>query len=344
MKKLFSLFVVAALVFSFIALQAVADVGQLGAAQNPNAEITQDFYTIKNLADGDAIGYSDGLFDIRTANHQYFYIVKVGDYYKFRDMTKRAITAQWDGIKDNVTLVPDITAPNQLWKIDQSPHGFYIQYVPTKQFIAEDGGKMVFSNVPSEFSIIKRVAYTGKTFTYYSMVDNAWAARAYSDRTMAGAGCGPTSLAMIINYYSKEMVTPLTVADISVANNLDILASPKTDMPKLAPLIAEKFGVNYKQITKSSIISELKSGNTVLIMTTTNKAIHYTLGRGHYLVLRGLDKNGWIIVNDPLAVHSYHTQADSSVENYWCGFNYVAPEDALLANVKESYSFWNKEY
>ncbi len=342
MKKLIGSFLFTAVLYMFIVNQAVPESPKFETKLNTEISITDDFYMIKNAADDDIVGYSKGSFDIRKSNRQFFHISKVGDSYRIRNMANEALTAQWDGSIDHVILWPDVSAPNQLWKINKTPNGFSIQYGPSGQFVAEEDGKMILSNIPSEFLLIERVPYLDKPFKYYSMADSAWAYRKYSYKTMSAAGCGPASLAMIINYYSKETVTPLTVADISVANNLDIMASPRTDMPKLAPMIAETFGVNYKVISRSDVVPELKNGNTVLLGTLTNKAINYTLGQGHFLVLRGLDRNGWIIVNDPLAAHSYHTKADSSVENYSYSFNYVAPADAVLAKGTEYYSFWSK--
>lgn len=346
MKRLISSFIFTAVLFLLIVPQLLPNgtkiLTSLSQVSAPEANIENDYYMIKSTADGDIVGYANGSFDIRKNNRQFFYISKVGDSYKITSMGNEALTAQWDGSKDQVILWSDISAPNQVWKIRTSPAGFYIQYGPSKQFIAEEEGKILLTDTPFEFELVKRVPYSAKSFTYYSMVDTAWADRKYSYATMRSTGCGPASLAMIINYYSKDTVTPLTVADISVANSLDIQASPRTDMPKLVPLIAETFDVNFKIIGKADVVSELKNGNTVLLGTLRNSAINYTLGQGHFLVLRGLDKNGWIIVNDPLAVHTYHTKADPSVENYNFSFNYVAPADAVLAKANEFYSFWSK--
>ncbi len=342
MKKLISSFLFTAVLLVLAMQQLVPGPENMGTLLEKEAVVPDGIYMIQNSGDKDIIGYANGAFDIRKNNRQFFNVNKSEAGYKITDMAQNAMTAQWDGVRDRVILWADISAPNQMWRIYQSENGYRIQYSGSKQFLTEENGQMHLSAAPSEFAFIQQVDYAGKPFTYYSMVDGAWADRKYSYRTMSVAGCGPTSLAMIINYYSQQTVTPLTVADISVGNQLDILASPRTDMPKLVPLIAEQFGVSYKVIGKADVVSELKNGNTVLLGTLKNPAINYTLGQGHFLVLRGLDKNGWIIVNDPLAVHTYHTKADPTVENYNFSFNYVAPADAVLAKGTEYYSFWSK--
>lgn len=342
MKKLIVPFISILVLLLLVMSQLVPGPIGLDSLLDTEADVPEDDYMIQNLEDQDIVGHLNGAFDIRKNNRQFFRITKTTTGYKLTNMAQEAITAQWDGNQDRVILWSDISAPNQMWRIYTSDKGYRIGYAGSKQYLAEENGKMVLSDKPSDFNFIKRVAYAGKPFTYYSMVDKAWANRKYSYKNMSVAGCGPTSLAMIINYYSQQQVTPLSVADISVAKGLDILASPRTDMPQLVPVIAERFGVNYKVIGKADVVSELKNGNTVLMGTLKNPAINYTLGQGHFLVLRGLDKNGWIIVNDPLAVHTYHTKADPTVENYNYSFNYVAPVDAVLAKANEFYSFWSK--
>jgi len=306
------------------------------------ANLSSDFYQIISAESGKQIGYKKGAFDIIDVNNQYFYINLDLEKYKLETMYGDALTAEWYKTHDIVKIAPDKNLYNQLWDIYEFEDGYYIRYGSSTQFLSLVDNKMILSYTPHKFYINKRIQYNEKEFVRYAQDYPEWKYRKYSYKTMNYTGCGPTALAMVTNYYSNQTVTPLTVADISVANNLDIIPNPRTDMPKLAPMIADKFGLNMKFIEKYDVMSELKNGNMVIVQTALNPLINYTNGVGHYLVLKGLDKNGWIIVSDPLKGHSYHTKPDASIQDFDKIHTYVAPESAVLAKVRESYSFWKK--
>ena len=59
------------------------------------------------------------------------------------------------------------------------------------------------------------------------------------------------------NYYSNELIT-LKIQLIFQENKLDILASPRTNMPELLEIVSQKYKVNYQTITKDDIIPELE--------------------------------------------------------------------------------------
>lgn len=176
-------------------------------------------------------------------------------------------------------------------------------------------------------------------FQYYSQLDSRWAEIKYSWAKAKNAGCGPTSLAMILNYYSNELITPKDTVNISKENKLDLLAPPRTNMPELLKIVSQKYKVNYKTITKDDIMPELEKGRTVMVGTHKNPLINYK-NKGHYIVLRGLDKNGNIIVNDPYANNTYDKPADSSVEGYKNRYVYVTTPEHLYPELFEIYSFW----
>ncbi|MGB3367074.1 MAG: C39 family peptidase [Acidaminobacteraceae bacterium] len=306
------------------------------------ANLTSDYYQIISAESGKQIGYKKGSFDIIDVNNQYIYINHDLEKYKLGTTYGDTLTAEWYKTHDIVKIAPDKNLYNQMWNIYEFEDGYYIRYSLSTQFLSLVDNKMVLSYKPHKFYINKRNSYNEKEFVRYAMDYPAWKYRKYSYKTMNYTGCGPTALAMVINYYSNQTVTPLTVADISVANNLDIIPNPRTDMAKLAPMISEKYKVNMKFIEKEDVMSELKNGNMVIIQTALNPLIKYTNGVGHYLVLKGIDKNGWIIVSDPLKGHSYHTKPDASIQDFDKIHTYIAPESDVLAKVRESYSFWKK--
>lgn len=114
-------------------------------------------------------------------------------------------------------------------------------------------------------------------------------------RTVASSGCGPTSMSMIIAYLTGNTTqTPYTLFKqvlefrgyYGAGVNHDALSH-----------LAEEYGIHSKWISNDAeqIIHALAEGKPVIAHMGPGI---FTKG-GHYLVLRGLTKEGLIVVNDP---------------------------------------------
>lgn len=145
-------------------------------------------------------------------------------------------------------------------------------------------------------------------FVLYYQFDDRWATHPYGDRTIRAAGCGPTSLAMIVATFKDKSVTPITTADWAAENNHDIPGSGGsrwslfTEGPAHWGLKSEEiFASPSKTSNPSSADMDaatqvLKNGG--LVIASGTGAVPFT-SEGHILVIRGIDENGRVLVGDP---------------------------------------------
>ena len=115
----------------------------------------------------------------------------------------------------------------------------------------------------------------------------------YSQGTIATSGCGPTSLAMVLTYLLGEEVSPVETA---AKGNGRYTCSKGTTWNYFGDM-ASQYGVECTQMsmTANNLVSSLKNGKTVILSMGPG---HFTKA-GHFIVARGLDENGRVIVADP---------------------------------------------
>ncbi len=130
---------------------------------------------------------------------------------------------------------------------------------------------------------------------FYSQNDSRWSNKMIGNKTMADAGCGPTSAAMAISQLTGKMVTPEIVA----ALGRDELPGYSTF--SLFPELADKLNMNYSEATSnysSFIKNNLKQGIPVIVSgKSTTKNSPYTKD-GHIIMLSRIDGDK-VFVQDP---------------------------------------------
>jgi hypothetical protein len=129
----------------------------------------------------------------------------------------------------------------------------------------------------------------------------------YSQGTIATSGCGPTALAMVLTYLTGDEITPVETAALG---NGTYTCSEGTYWSYFGDISA-KYGVSCTQesVTKENIINDLSSGKTLIMSMgpgTFTKS-------GHFIVLRGIDSDGKIIVADPNSEERSNQTYDVSV-------------------------------
>jgi len=147
-------------------------------------------------------------------------------------------------------------------------------------------------------------SYEGITFTdgntavvYYNQLDERWANIMYgTSSTIGEAGCGPTSMAMVISTFTGEAHDPVELAQWSAANGHR--CEGNGSYHSLIPQSAIAYGLTVEGAGKDDgqkIVDALTSGKLVVAIMAKG---HFTTS-GHFIVLRGVTSEGKILVADP---------------------------------------------
>ena len=140
-----------------------------------------------------------------------------------------------------------------------------------------------------------------------------YAATAWGDSNIAVSGCGPTSLAMIMSYFTGDTITP---PDILAACGGAFYVSGLGAAHEIFPWAANYYGVSYKRVgagSKAEVDAALESGKPVIAREHPGSVFSQ---KGHFIVLRGITEDGMYLVNDPAAHHPINTEFSwSQVDN-----------------------------
>ena len=135
----------------------------------------------------------------------------------------------------------------------------------------------------------------GAKIPLYLQTDKRWSNKSYGTSTIGVAGCGITSVAMVVSGLTEKTVTPPEVANWATKSGYFINGVGSSW--DLMPGAGKKWGLKVEQINKNNpkkIIAELSKGNPIIV----------SMGRGnftrsgHIMVLRGI-KNGKVLISDP---------------------------------------------
>lgn len=127
-------------------------------------------------------------------------------------------------------------------------------------------------------------------FVYFNQTDSAWNENGYQ---IASAGCGPTSMAVVISSLTDAWVTPV---DATVWAYEHGYYSTSGSAHALIPAMADAYGLNCKGAGTdyASIKKALKNGKPVVALMGPG----YFTRKGHFMVLIGIDKNDNVTVAD----------------------------------------------
>ncbi len=145
---------------------------------------------------------------------------------------------------------------------------------------------------------------------YYNQTDRRWGADYYGSSSIAGSGCGPTSLAMVVSGLTGRKITPDMVAGWSVANGHR--AEGAGSYWSLMTAGGNYYGLSVEAVSRKdpdSIVKALSEGNPIIVSMGKG---HFTNG-GHFIVLRGITENGKILIHDPSSVNRSNKEWDLSI-------------------------------
>lgn len=146
---------------------------------------------------------------------------------------------------------------------------------------------------------------------YYNQLDERWSHQMYGkSSTIGAAGCGPTSLAIAVSTLTGKNVDPPAVCAWSVANGHR--CEGNGSYHSLIPEGAKHYGLKVEKLGRSSareLEKHLSSGHLVIAIMAKG---HFT-SSGHFIVLRGVTKNGKVLVADPASYKRSGQEWDMSI-------------------------------
>jgi hypothetical protein len=132
---------------------------------------------------------------------------------------------------------------------------------------------------------------------YYNQLDVRWKDLLYGvTSTIGEAGCGPTSLAIVVSSLTNQMIDPVQMCQWSYDNGY--LCEGSGSYHSLIPEGGRHFGLTVEGCTidePQRIVDALSSGK--LVVAIMGKGTFTT--SGHFLVMRGVTADGKILVADP---------------------------------------------
>jgi len=106
-----------------------------------------------------------------------------------------------------------------------------------------------------------------KDFPSFLQTDPRWATESLFGACIVGnnfwgGGCGPTSLAMVLKYFGKD-VTPPQIGQL-MRNEFEYVCGAGSSLPGLANIARDKYNVQYLKIPFSKIEAQLKEGHPII--------------------------------------------------------------------------------
>lgn len=121
----------------------------------------------------------------------------------------------------------------------------------------------------------------------------------YTKGTIKIAGCGICCACMLVDRLSNESPDVIEVRDLAMACNANW--EPGTDMEVFAPVLAERFGLDYlPSDSGQELVALLQNGGAAILNTGGNRDGYESLfyDGGHYIVAIGY-QDGFVRILDP---------------------------------------------
>ena len=204
------------------------------------------------------------------------------------------------------------------------------------------GGKTSYTTTGVGYNRLTTV--NGITYKNYKQGDwgvdtNGYSQAHYWDGTIATSGCGPTSVAILLSGYGKD-VLPDKVGEMM--DDLDSWYGAGTKSSKMVDVLKNKFSISAKSYDVSNGKSEaiknisnaLKEGKPVLVSVPGDSSGRYSSG-AHWMCITGFREDGTSIYisnpgrSDSSANSNYCESIEEFVNNYQDNASiYVIPDKA----------------
>lgn len=136
-----------------------------------------------------------------------------------------------------------------------------------------------------------------KKVVYFNQGEEPWGSMPYGDSTIGEAGCGPTSLAIVISTLTGQTVNPQMTCAFAI-NNGEYVSGAGT-AHSFPPNAAAHWGLTCERVGKDrmeDVVQALKDGKMVVEICEA-----YTItggSSGHFIVLTGVTRDGYITIAD----------------------------------------------
>lgn len=168
-----------------------------------------------------------------------------------------------------------------------------------KDFVTGGGEDTYVSNIDASGDIFTydTVGKGVKKVVYFNQTEEPWGSMPYGTSTIGAAGCGPTSMSIVISTLTGKIVNPQTACAFSM-NNGEYVPGAGTAHSFIGNA-ASNWGLTCERVGKDRmdyVVQSLKEGKMVVEICEA-----YTItgsGSGHFIVLTGVTRDGYITIAD----------------------------------------------
>ena len=168
-----------------------------------------------------------------------------------------------------------------------------------KDFVTGGGEDTYVSNIDASGDIFTydTVGKGVKKVVYFNQTEEPWGSMPYGTSTIGAAGCGPTSMSIVISTLTGKIVNPQTTCAFSM-NNGEYVPGAGTAHSFIRNA-ASNWGLTCERVGKDRmdyVVQSLKEGKMVVEICEA-----YTItgsGSGHFIVLTGVTRDGYITIAD----------------------------------------------
>lgn len=168
-----------------------------------------------------------------------------------------------------------------------------------KDFVTGGGEDTYVSNIDASGDIFTydTVGKGVKKVVYFNQKEEPWGSMPYGTSTIGAAGCGPTSMSIVISTLTGKIVNPQTTCAFSM-NNGEYVPGAGTAHSFIGNA-ASNWGLTCERVGKDRmdyVVQSLKEGKMVVEICEA-----YTItgsGSGHFIVLTGVTRDGYITIAD----------------------------------------------
>lgn len=172
----------------------------------------------------------------------------------------------------------------------------------------------------------------------YLQYDENWGSNIYSSignssQTIANSGCGPTSAAMVVDYYNEEnTITPDMIAEYAIKNGYRT-AHQGTSW-SLFSAIADEYNLEFMQTDSADEAYQWMQTHDDALIICSMKPGLWTDG-GHFITIWNIQEDE-VFINDPAStqeerIHNSYSYLAKQCKQYFC-FNQAKPIDILKKN------------